>query len=475
MQPGFEKTNPSPDLTHTASRSKWAVLVAVGLGTFMSALDISVINLILPEIQKTFSSSIAAVEWVALIYLLLVSGLLLSFGRFGDLYGHRRVYLAGFLGFVVSSVLCGLAPSTLALVFFRAAQALGAAMLSANSPAILTKTFPTHQRGQALGLQATMTYLGLTVGPFAGGWLTEILNWRAVFFINIPVGLAALGLSYRFVPHDRPDRQTETFDLAGAVLFMGGLSSLLLALNQGSSWGWNSSPVLILLALAAVLLILFLRLEARLPAPMLDLSLFSNRVFSASTLSAVLNYICVYSILFLMPFYLLNGRDLSASQSGSILSVMPLIMAVLAPISGTVSDSIGARIPATLGMLGITSGMILLSRLNQNSSLAEIRIALLVAGAGIGTFISPNTSALLGAAPRKRQGIAAGILATARNVGMVLGIGLSGAIFTTVLGQHFSASGPQLYQAVQTSFSVAIGFALLGLLISAIFGDTPKT
>ncbi|HSO27741.1 MAG TPA: MFS transporter, partial [Anaerolineales bacterium] len=202
------------------SPSKWAVLAAVGLGTFMSALDISVINLALPAIQQTFSASIAAVEWVAIIYLLLVSGLLLSFGRVGDLYGHRRIYLAGFVGFIISSVLCGLAPSALALVALRAVQAVGAAMLSANSPAILTKAFPARQRGQALGLQATMTYLGLTLGPFIGGWLTQAFTWRAVFFINLPVGLAALALSYRFVPHDHPATRTGVFDWPGALLFM---------------------------------------------------------------------------------------------------------------------------------------------------------------------------------------------------------------------------------------------------------------
>ena len=464
--PPTEALNKTPRQAGQKVDPKWWVLLAIGIGTFMTALDTSVVNTVLPIINQTFGGDIAQVEWVVIIYLLLVSGMLLSFGRLGDLRGHRPIYLAGFFSFVFSSVLCGLATSTLSLVFFRGLQALGAAMLSANSPAILTKSFPASQRGQALGLQATMTYLGLTVGPSLGGWLTDQFSWRAVFYINIPVGLLALALSWRFVPHDTQRSTSERFDLPGAAIFMAGLVTLLLGLNQGHNWGWTSLPILGLLAAAVGLLALFIWVELRSPHPMLDLSLFRNRLFSAATGAAVLNYICVYTIIFIMPFYLIQARSFSASQAGLLLTAMPITMAVLAPLSGTLSDKIGARLPSTVGMLGIAAGLFLLSRLGMDSPNSQIVLSLAAAGVGIGVFISPNTSALMGAAPRNRQGVAAGVMATSRNVGMVLGIGFAGAVFTTILSSSTQSEALAIFPAAQAAFMAAIAVALFGALVS---------
>jgi EmrB/QacA subfamily drug resistance transporter len=451
--------------------NKWWVLIAVGISTFMSALDTSVVNTVLPVLRDSLGSNVAIIEWVVIIYLLVVSGLLLSFGRLGDLRGHRPVFLVGFVFFVTSSALCGLSQSTSALIAFRALQALGAAMLSANSPAILTKSFPDSQRGQALGLQATMTYLGLTVGPSLGGWLTDQFSWRAVFFINLPVGILALALSYRFVPHDEGKHTDERFDLAGASLFMTGLIALLLGLNQGHAWGWLSWQIVSLIITAVFLLAIFLRTERRVPSPMVDLSLFSNWLFSASVASAILNYVCVYAILFLMPFYLIQGRQFDPSYAGLLLTAMPIMMAIVAPLSGTLSDRVGARLPGTVGMALLAGGMFFLSRLGFQSPTMQIVRALALAGLGIGVFISPNNSALMGSAPRHRQGIAAGVLATARSVGMVLGVGLAGAIFTTVLEQRPTELAGGLFDAVQISFLFTTVVALAGMLTSAVRGN----
>ncbi len=451
---------------------KWLVLLAVGVGTFMSALDSSVVNTVLPVMRDTFGSEVATVEWVVTIYLLVVSGLLLSFGRLGDLRGHKVIYVSGFAVFVLGSALCGLAPTVTALIAFRALQALGAAMLFANSPAILTKSFPSAQRGQALGLQATMTYLGLTVGPSLGGWLTVQLGWRAVFYINVPVGLLASLLSLRFIPRDPAAERAERFDLAGAITFMGGLVALLLGLNQGHDWGWSSPAILMLLAAAVLLLGAFLVIERRVPNPMLDLSLFQRRLFSAATGSAVINYICLYSVLFALPFYLIQGRGLSPAQAGLLLTAQPLVMAIAAPISGTLSDRIGSRLPATLGMAILAIGLFLLSRASPDSPLGGVAVGLAVVGLGIGLFISPNTSALMGSAPRHQQGIASGVLATARNVGMVLGVGLAGAIVTTILAQgEVTGSATALFDGVSVAFLAATGFAALGILTSAVRGN----
>lgn len=445
---------------------KWIVLLCVGIGTFMSALDTSVANIILPVVREGFSTNLAAVEWVVTIYLLVISGCLLTFGRLGDMFGNKSIYLVGFGIFVTGSFFSGLAPGVYALIGFRAVQALGAAMLFANSPAILTKNFPPEQRGQALGLQGTMTYLGLTVGPSLGGWLTAQFSWHAVFFINVPIGLLGLALAARFIPGEKTTAQSERFDTAGALLFTVGMVALLLALNQGAEWGWTSPLTLGLLAGAALIFAAFVTVEQRSRFPMLDLTLFRSRLFSASTATAVMNYICLYSIVFLLPFYLIQGRGFSPQEAGLILTAQPLVMVFAAPISGTLSDRIGSRILATLGMGILACGLVWLAQLGAESSVVEIIMPLAVVGLGTGIFITPNNSALMGSAPRQRQGIAAGILATARNVGMVLGIGLAGAIFSTV--QTVSSAPNALYQGIAASFIVAAGIAVVGALTSVV-------
>jgi EmrB/QacA subfamily drug resistance transporter len=381
------------------------------------------------------------------------------------------VYISGFFVFVISSALCGLATSVGVLIAARGLQALGGAMLLANSPAILTKNFPASQRGQVLGLQATMTYLGLTVGPSLGGWLTSHYGWRTVFYINIPVGLLALLLSIRFIPIDAGSKQAERFDLAGAFTFVAGLVALLLGLNQGHAWGWASPAILGLLGTAVVFLVVFIIIEQHVSSPMLDLNLFRVPLFSASTASAVLNYICLFTVLFLLPFYLIQARGLSPAQAGLILTAQPVIMAIMAPLSGTLSDRIGARLLSTLGMVIMAGGLFLLAQANSDSPLSYIALALATVGFGTGVFVSPNTSALLGAAPLHRRGIASGIMATARNVGMVLGVGLAGAVFTTVQAQAQAAnSATATYDGIQAGFLVAVGVAIVGALTSAVRG-----
>src|SRR5512142_2313189 len=230
--------------------NKWAVLAAVGVGTFMAALDASIVNATLPRLQTALHASVAGIEWVVTVYLLVVSGLLLIVGRLGDMRGHKDVYVAGFVGFVLSSALCGLSRSVGWLVAFRAVQALSAAALFANAPAILTASFPPSERGRALGLQAVMTYLGLSVGPPLGGLLATHLGWQAIFYVNVPVGAFGFWLSQRNIARDRPAGAPPRFDVLGAALFFVGLLAVLLALHQGHAWGWASPAILALLAVA---------------------------------------------------------------------------------------------------------------------------------------------------------------------------------------------------------------------------------
>lgn len=451
-------------MTKTFDR-KWWVLIAIGSGSFMSALDASVVNTILPILRAAFNSEVAAIEWVVTVYLLVLSGLLLTFGRLGDLRGHRATYVWGFGIFIVSSVLCAASWSTTALVVFRGFQAIGGAMLASNSPAIVTGNFPAEERGRAFGLVATMTYLGLTVGPALGGFLTQAIGWRIVFYVNVPFGALALFLSLRFIPKDTPFEVKQPFDLPGAAVFMAGLTLLLLGLNKGADWGWTSTMVLGLLTGAVTLLIIFILIEHRSPAPMLDLSLFHIPLFSTSVSSAVLNYICVYSITFLLPFYLIQGRGLNPAQAGLMLTIQPVMMAITAPLSGALSDRIGSRIPGMIGMGMLSGGLFLLSTLDAQTALWMVAIGMIMAGSGTGIFISPNTSALMGAAPKSRQGIASGVLAAARNFGMVLGIGLAGAVLTTQLTQNVPKA---LYQGIDLGFQMAAVIAIVGIFTSAI-------
>ncbi len=454
--------------SNTPASNKWWILVAIGIGTFMSALDGSVVNTILPLIGRSFNNDIATLEWIVTVYLLVLSGLLLSFGRLGDLHGHRSVYLNGLIIFLISSAACGFAINVYMLIIFRSIQALGAAMLAANSPAILTKNFPASQRGQTLGLQATMTYLGLTIGPSIGGWLAEHFSWRMVFYINVPIGLIAILISLRNIPADRGEAQEGRFDLVGAGLFLAGLVTLLIGLNQAHSLGWTSIPIMLLLGSGIIFILLFVSHESRSISPMLDLNLFSSRGFSIAVTSAVINYLCVYVILFLTPFYMIQGRQYNPAFVGLVLTTMPITMAVVAPISGTLSDRIGTRLLTSIGMLFLATGLFLLSRIGPSTSTSIIALSLSISGLGIGIFISPNTSALMGSAPRKRQGIAAGVLATSRNVGMVFGVGLAGAILTSIIASYGQYKLTGLYAGIQSSFMTAGFIALLGFIITTM-------
>ncbi|MBE0475635.1 MAG: MFS transporter [Coriobacteriia bacterium] len=441
------------------------ILAAVGVGTFMSALDASIVNVVLPVIRAESGAGVAAVQWVVTVYLLAVSGTLLGFGRLGDLYGHKRVYLGGFWAFVAGSVLCGIAPTVGLLAAARGVQGIGAAVLFANSPAIVTTNFPPQRRGRALGMIATATYLGLTVGPPVGGWLADALTWRAIFFINVPIGALALTVGWLYVPDDPPAPRAEPFDPAGAALFTGGLVALLLALNQAHSWGWASAAVLGLLAAAGALLAAFLGWQRRAAHPMLDLGLFASRAFSASTGAALLNYVAVYTVVFLMPFYLIQGRGMTASAAGVLLMVQPAVMAVAAPLAGALSDRAGCRPLTVAGMSTMTLGLLALGLLPPGASLAAIAGALAVIGLGTGAFISPNNSALMGSAPRGRQGVAAAVLGEARNVGMVLGVGFAGAIFTSILPGTPSAT--DYVRAASAALFAAAGVAAAAALVSS--------
>jgi len=449
-------------------RGKWWVLLAVGLSTFMAGLDESITNTLLPILSRVFNTDVSTIVWVMTVYLLVVSGFLLGFGRLGDLRTHKMVYAWGVSIFILGSALCGFSTTSLMLIGFRALQAFGAAMIFANTPAIISRNFPSTQRGQALGFMATTVYLGLSLGPSFGGWLAQAFGWRLVFYINVPIGLLALWLSMRFIPAESP-LKAEPFDWAGGATFLGGLVSLLLVLDQGHAWGWTAPITLLILAIGLLLLSAFVVIERKVPHPMLDLSLFNNRLYLAAAISAILNYMALFSILFALPFYLITGRGLNSEQAGLLLITQPIVMAIVAPISGTLSDRFGSRFLAAFGMTILAVGLWKLSELNAQSALREVPLTLCVTGLGIGLFTSPNNNTMMGAAPPNRQGIASATLATARNVGMVLGVALPSAILATVLS-HSQGNPAELFTGVKVSFWIATAIALLGAFTSAVRG-----
>jgi EmrB/QacA subfamily drug resistance transporter len=310
-----------------------------------------------------------------------------------------------------------------------------------------------------------MVYMGGMIGPTLGGWLTDTFTWRAVFYINLPIGLVALVLGAKFIPREIPAKKPERFDFLGAALFLATFSVLLIALNQGHAYGWGSPYIAKMFLAAALLMAVFVLAESRTRSPLLDLSLFRAPVFSLSAASAICLYIAMFSTVFLVPFYLIQGRGLSSSSAGMLITIQPVLTMVFSPVAGAISDRVGTRWPATLGMAVMAVAMYLLSRLGPTSSLVFVAAAIATAGLGIGIFVAPNNSTMMGSAPKHRQGIASGVMATSRQIGMVLGVGISGAIFTTLTRTHTSAA---FFSGIQVSFLVASAVSCLGCITSGV-------
>jgi EmrB/QacA subfamily drug resistance transporter len=466
-RPHLNVQSPTAEARRRGRLGQYSAFAGLAVGAFMGPLDGSMVNSMLPVLTRELHAELATTEWLLTIFMLIQTGLMLSFGRLGDLRGHKLIYVSGLVVFMLGSLLCSLAPTPLLLVGARAVSALGSAAIWANSAAILTHSFPSEQRGRALGLQSMMVQLGSSCGPTIGGFVSSAFGWRAMFLVSIPITMVALVLSLRFIQRDAPSGRGERFDLAGAAIYLLGLMTVLVALNQGHSWGWLSPAVLGCLGAGLALLVGFVLLEPRLASPMLDVRLFRERAFASPVLSAIMHFMCTSSIVFLMPLYLLQGRGLAPAQVGMILISQPLVMATITLLSGSLSDRIGSRVPATLGMTIISLGLFLLSRADEVTPLPQIVATLAIVGVGIGLFNAPNSSAVMGAVPSKQRGVAAAILSTARTLGNTVGLGVAGAIFLTVLGEAPLGDSAAVLPAVRTGFITTSILALLGAITSA--------
>ncbi len=456
------------------NRKTAAVVLAVGIGTFMSSLDTSVVNLAMPLIKNEFGVSISMVEWIVTAYLLVISSLLLTFGRISDIYGHKKVYLTGFVIFTAGSLLCGLSSNITMLIACRIVQALGAGMLFSTGPAIITNSVPASSRGRALSVTAIAVALGLCVGPVVGGTLSTVLGWQSVFFINIPIGLLGIFVVIRNIPQDGKSIPVP-FDIAGSVMIFIALLFILLPLNISGDYNIPLALFVSLIAAGLLLIACFVMLESRCRYPMLNISLFKNRVFTASNAAALFIFMAQFIMVFLAPFYLENLRGYSALLSGLLYLPMPLATMCVAPVSGMVSDRFDSRYISSFGALAMACGLFMLSFLNIGTSIAYIVISMVITGIGFGMFQTPNNSSVMGNVPAENRGTASGTLATMRNVGMVIGVAVSGALFSfyqNKMTEVYSSQGQSGVILSNNAFSYALHITFVTAAIVALIAMT---
>ncbi|GHO85628.1 MFS transporter [Dictyobacter formicarum] len=495
-QSGMEKNDPrvvasnanaGKEAVPQLQTGKWTTLLVVAIGVFMATLDSSIVNISLPAIANNFGVPLSgAIEWVVIAYLVVTAATLLTAGRLADMIGRKAVWLTGLVFFTGSSALCGLAPNLAFLIAARALQGLGGALLLAVSPAMLTSAFSPHERGRALGLNAITVSLGVSIGPILGGFITGYFTWRWIFYVNLPFGILGLIATLVFIK-EKVQRRPGRFDPLGAALLAIGLACLTAGLSFAQELGWNSLPILMLLIVGLLALIILPFVELRVPNPAIVLSLLNNRVFTSALLSLIISFLALFAVSFMLPFYLEELRRFPTQLSGLLLTPLPLTIAFIAPISGSLADRIGTRWLAAGGLAIASIGLVCISFLNERSSIWDIVWPLLVTGIGQSIFQTPNNSALLGAAPPQHQGSASGFLATARTMGQSLSIALAGAIFAALGGATAgrilvsgNASG-QLAQLQRTfvysfhqTFVVCACIAALGVLASLVRGKETR-
>jgi EmrB/QacA subfamily drug resistance transporter len=421
--------DPVPQQAVDYSR-KWYVMAAVAMGVFLATIDGSIVNVALPTLVREFGTEFAIVQWVVLAYLLTVTTLMLSVGRLSDMIGKKPLYAAGFVIFTLGSVLCGLAPTVYWLIGFRVLQAIGAAMLMALGMAIVTEAFPPSERGKALGISGSMVSVGIVIGPVLGGLLIGALSWHWIFFVNLPIGIVGTWMVIRFVRALRPVGE-QHFDLPGALTLFVSLMALLLALTLGQRRGFSEPAVLALFAAWLLFLAAFIVIEWKSRQPMIDLSLFKNRLFDINLITGLIVFVCMAGTIILMPFYLENVLGYDPRSVGLLLAIVPIAVGITAPISGALSDRLGTRPLTVLGLLVLLGGFLAVSTLSTETSALGYVLRFLPIGIGIGIFSSPNNSAVMGAVPPTRLGIASGLLSVTRTLGQSAGIAALGALWAS--------------------------------------------
>jgi len=423
----------------TAENRKWWTLAAVSVGLFMIMLDNTVVNVALPSIQQDLGISTSELEWVVNAYALTFGVLLLTGGKLADLLGRRAIFIAGLVIFTGASLWCGLAGGADSLIAARTVQGIGAALMNPATLSIITATFPPRQRGMAIGIWAGISALALAIGPLVGGILTEKIHWSWIFFVNIPVGIAGVLAARIFIDETKDTSKEQSVDFPGLLTSGIGLFALTLALIETNDHAWGSTIVLSLLAIAVAALVAFVLLELHQRLPMLDLSLFKDRQFAGANTVMFMVGLAMFGIFFYNSLFLQRVLGYGAIKTGATFLPMTLLIILVAPIAGKLSDRIGPRWLMGAGMLLLTGSLLLFGTLDADATWWDIVPGLVVGGFGMAITMAPTTAAAMGSVPIDKAGVGSAVINSMRQVGGSLGIAIMGALVaTTVSVQPFS-------------------------------------
>jgi EmrB/QacA subfamily drug resistance transporter len=467
---------PAPFVASLAAY-RWCVVGTVCIGAFMGQVDSSITQLLLPRLEREFGASLSTVSWVAVAYLLAMAAFMPIFGRLADMLGRKLLYTGGFLLFVMGSAFCGLAPSLPVLIGFRVLQAIGAALLSSNSVAIIVTAAGPERRGRALGIQSAAQAIGLSVGPALGGLVLDTLGWQWVFWINVPVGLVGAIAGWLIIPQTIDLPPDSRFDWKGALLIVPALTALMSLLNNGHAWGLASPLFLACALLAIILLTLFINAERRATPPLIDLKLFRSAAFVGGNIAGLLSYAILFGLMFLMPFMFVRAYGTSALEAGLRLTMVPLALSAVAPVGGALYDQVGPRLLTVSGMLVCVAGLVLLFSAMDGTpdGMMLVMLALAVFGLGLGLFISPNNSAIMAAAPTELTGEAGGLVNVMRSLGTSVGIAAASALLSwwlaTLTGSGHNTVGvsrDHLLAAGRAVIVLLVGFAVVAGAVSLL-------
>ncbi len=459
----------SPNRNPSKETIQKIVLLIVVIGAFLTPFMLSALNIALPSIQREFAANAVLLSWVATSYILTTAVFLVPIGKIGDIYGRNRLYKWGFIIFTVVSFACGLVPTIELLILMRVLQGIGAAMIMTTGMALLTSVFPPQERGKALGFNVSAVYIGLSLGPFIGGFLTERLGWQSIFLLIAPLGLIVIFLAQKYLKDEWADAKGEKLDIPGSVIY----ALALVALVYGSSLLPQTQGIILMLC-GIPGLIIFIRRQLIIPNPVFQVSLFlNNRVFAFSSVAALINYAGTTAVTFLLSLYLQYIKAMTPQQAGLILIIQPIFMAVLSPYAGKLSDKKEPAVIASLGMGGTALGLFLLTFLSQDTSLVLIICALIILGLGFALFSSPNTNAIMSTVEKRYYGIASAAVSTMRMLGQMFSMAIVTLIISLQIGKNQLTPEfyPMFLKSIKISFILFTCLCLVGIYFSYSRGD----
>jgi len=452
----------------TDSNRKWWTLGAMCFALFMIMLDNTVVNVALPSIQRDLDATISGLEWTVNGYTLSFAVLLATGGRLGDIFGRRRAFLVGVVVFALSSATAGLAQNPTDLVVSRVVQGIGAALMMPGTLSIITDAFPAHERGKAMGTWAGASALALAVGPVLGGFLTEHVSWRAIFYLNIPVAAGAVMATIFAVRESRDTTVGREVDFLGVGALTAGLTALVLALVEGNDWGWGSTGIVALFAGSAVALAAFVAIELRVKAPMVEFRFFADRNFVGAVVVALIITFAMMGVFFFLALYMQDILRYSALEAGVRFLPSTLMIVGVAPVAGRLADRFGPRWLIVAGLSILTISLWTFSGIAVDSPYLDLLPGFMLLGIGIALTMSPMTSAAMNAVAVEKAGVASGVLSMFRMVGGSLGVAITGAIFQAAAGSSFEAATPQHFvDGLSDAMLVSAAVTAVGAIVAA--------